>query len=493
MNATGAKSPSLAGRAAAAVSLMIGFYVLALGLAAGLLAIPIWEWQSLGKLHVKAALGCTIGAGIILWAVFPRRDKFPPPGVPLTKETQPRLFDAIESVARDTGQAMPAEVYLIPDVNAFVAQRGGVMGFFSRRVMGIGLPLLRVFDVDQVRAVLAHEFGHFHGGDTKLGPWVYKTSGAIGRTVSSLAKAESILLIPFRWYGLMFLRITQDISRAQEYAADRLAARVVGAEPLASGLKMMPGIAALYGPYLEREYLFVLNAGRRPPFASGFQLFMRSDAMQKAAREICEQDMKEDAEKPHDTHPPTRLRIEALTDLPARASATHDTRPAIDLLADRDGIECEVLAFMTGNPSVKTLPRIEWRNVGEEVLMKGWRDDVARWRASPKPPAVGSTLGALPELARNAAEIGKACAPPKTHKKDHASVGTFVIGAFAAVALHDAGFAIDSHPGSPVILERNGHRFAIVEDARALVGGALAPDAWRTRCEQAGVADLRVG
>jgi len=69
---------------------------------------------------------------------------------------------------------MPAEVYLIAEANAWVIDRGGIMGCGSRRVMGLGLPLLQVLSVYQLRAVLAHEFGHFHGGDTKLGPWVYK-------------------------------------------------------------------------------------------------------------------------------------------------------------------------------------------------------------------------------------------------------------------------------------------------------------------------------
>ena len=36
---------------------------------------------------------------------------------------------------------MTKEVYLVPDVNACVANRCGVMGIGSRRVMGIGIPL----------------------------------------------------------------------------------------------------------------------------------------------------------------------------------------------------------------------------------------------------------------------------------------------------------------------------------------------------------------
>ena len=54
-----------------------------------------------------------------------------------------RLFAEIRALSRATQQAMPAEVYLVPEMNAWVAQRGGVMGFGSRRVMGVGLTLLQ--------------------------------------------------------------------------------------------------------------------------------------------------------------------------------------------------------------------------------------------------------------------------------------------------------------------------------------------------------------
>ena len=94
---------------------------------------------------------------------------------------------------------MPEEIYLVSDFNAWVANRGGVMGFGSRRVMGVGLPLLQILTVSQFRAVLAHEFGHYYGGDTKLGPWVYKTRGTIGRTIGNLSQHSSLLQKPLLW------------------------------------------------------------------------------------------------------------------------------------------------------------------------------------------------------------------------------------------------------------------------------------------------------
>ena len=137
------------------------------------------------------------GGGLILWSIIPRPDRFVPPGPRLGEEDQPRLFQVIREVAEQTGQAMPADVFLVFDMNAWVAQRGGVMGIGSARVMGLGIPLLQYLTLPELKAVLAHEFGHYHGGDTKVGPWIYKTRAAIGRTVEYLDAKAGLLYKPF--------------------------------------------------------------------------------------------------------------------------------------------------------------------------------------------------------------------------------------------------------------------------------------------------------
>jgi Zn-dependent protease with chaperone function len=198
--------PSLQGRAALAIALLVGFYLLALGMVAILLYIPFAADSYAHALTGRIGIFCIGGAFAIVRGIFPRRDRFEPPGPTISESEQPRLFATIREVAAATNQAMPAEVYFVPEVNAFVAQRGGLMGVGSRRVMGIGLPLLDSLTVGQFRAVIAHEFGHYYGGDTKLGPWVYKTRAAIIRTLESLGRhSGGFLQKPFVWYGTGFL------------------------------------------------------------------------------------------------------------------------------------------------------------------------------------------------------------------------------------------------------------------------------------------------
>src|SRR5262245_47358478 len=87
--------PSLTGRALLALALMVGFYVLALGIAAGLLWIPYMEVMTLHRFYVKPTLFCLIGAGTILWSILPRLDKFQAPGPQLLPDAQPRLFQEL--------------------------------------------------------------------------------------------------------------------------------------------------------------------------------------------------------------------------------------------------------------------------------------------------------------------------------------------------------------------------------------------------------------
>lgn len=66
------------------------------------------------------------------------------------------------------GTAPPEEIYLtaLPDLG--VTEIGGTLGIGGRRILVLGVPLLHWLTVAELRAGLAHELGHYLGGDTKL-------------------------------------------------------------------------------------------------------------------------------------------------------------------------------------------------------------------------------------------------------------------------------------------------------------------------------------
>ena len=482
---------SLAGRAVLAVALMIGFYLLAVAMIGGLLFIPYAEMQYAHRLHIKLAIACLAGAGAIAWAILPRGDSFEDPGPQLAAREQPRLFDRLRDVATRTGQAMPSEVFLVSNMNAWVANRGGVMGFGSRRVMGLGLPLMQVADLEQFEAILAHEFGHYHGGDTRLGPWIYKTRTAIGRTLSTLGDGGWVQA-PFRWYGTLFMRITQAISRAQELSADRLAATVVGARPLIEGLKRVHAEGAAFDAYWRQEAVPVLQAGFHAPLAEGFTRFLRAPRIRAAVDKNLAAELEHGASDPFDSHPPLRERIAALQALIGEsAPATGDGASAISLLSDVAESERSLLGFLSKSADVASFRAVAWDETTTAVFVPSWRQQAQRMAE----PLGASTFADLPELIRTRGRDLARLIAGRDSDVPEALISQVLagpLGCCIAIALVDAGWTASAAVGEPVTVRKDDavlEPFAIVP---TLCADESAKERWLSTLRVHGTADLRL-
>jgi heat shock protein HtpX len=484
-----ARSQSVGLRAVLALGLMIGFYALALGLAGALLWVPYAVFAYAQRIPVKLALGCLVGAGIILWSVMPRRDRFEAPGPELEPRRHPKLFAMIRGVASATKQEMPAEVYLVGDMNAWVAHRGGFMGKGARGIMGLGLPLLQTLSVSELRAVLAHEFGHYHGGDTKLGRFVYTTRAAIGRTLENLGRHGSILQLPFIWYGRVFLRVSHAVSRRQELAADQLAAHVVGARPLAEGLKKIHAAAPAFGYYWSNEVAPVLHAGFVPPLAAGFQQFVAGEIGQKALAAAREQSLQESDGDVFDTHPPLRERLQALEGCRPGDVAVADPL-AITLLADPQALEREVIAPALP-PTDDPLPPIQWSEVGERVYQPIWQKETEAAIAHCRPLAVAALAQQASALSET---LGAKLLPDSEAPSPELRQlrGNWAVGAALAMALSQSGWAADVAPGEPVMLRGPAGALDPFGTVHALVTGELGAEAWAEQCGRLGIGELEV-
>jgi Zn-dependent protease with chaperone function len=482
-------APSLAARAIGAILLMVGFYALALVMAGALLAIPFAEFRYAHRVDLRLALFGVLGGFAILRAIVPRRDRFDPPGPELRPDAQPRLFAAIAGVAQATGQARPRDVYLIPDVNAWVAQRGGLMGVESHRVMGLGLPLLETVSINELRAILAHEFGHYHGGDTALGPWIYKTRAAIGRTLVNLSRHSSLLMKPFEWYGAGFLRITHAISRRQEYAADALAARVVGAAPLASGLRALHAAGAAFGDYWATEVGPLLERGYRPPIAAGFTHFLATPHIAPLVAAALEQEMTAPTLDPYDTHPPLRDRIAALG--ASATSASADTGPrAITLLDNIDALEAELMSHLVKVQQNKPLTTIGWQDAGTQVWAAIWRD--ALKEAGNRLDGITPAHVAALDIPAAAVRLGYA---PRREAADANAGGKamHILGCALAIALINQGWAVSALPGEVVVLSRDEASMKPFADLGRLARKEITPDDWKAMWAGLGLLDLDLG
>ncbi|HET9215860.1 MAG TPA: M48 family metalloprotease [Terriglobia bacterium] len=479
--------PSLTGRALIAVGLMIGFYVLALGIGLGLLWIPYAEWAYADRIHLKLAFGSIVAGAMVLWSILPRRDKFVAPGPRLTPAEHPRLFNELQSIASATGQSMPGDVYLVSDVNAWVSQRGGVMGFGSHRVMGLGLPLLSVLKISEMRAVLAHEFGHYHGGDTRLGPWIYKTRAAIGRTVSNLGD-DSWVQKPFLWYGTLFLRITHAISRQQELTADALAARIAGATAMISGLKAVHAAAVGYNSYWGAEVVPLLQAGYHPPMGDGFARFLSAQPVAASLTKSVDEELAAGQADPYDTHPPLRERVAALAHLPTTVMPENEPT-ALSLLERTLTLERDLLVQMAGATVANDLKNLDWSAAGAKVYLPQW----VRITESNAAVFSGLTAAHLPRVFEKPGSFRQHFQKQTERSlSDEQLLRTLAGAAGCALAatLAQQGFTLSCELGMPVSFRRDNLKLEPFTIASNLQSGALTPQEWQKQCLEAGIADV---
>jgi heat shock protein HtpX len=495
-------------RALFAVVGFVAFYAVTVAAIIGLTWLGVICFGWLGDIGNGKAIillflvagACWLAAAVLAWSALPRIDKFEPPGPELTEGQQPELFAMIREVAAATNQRMPVHVYAVLEVNAFVTERGGIMGIGSRRVMGIGLGLLNAFNVDEVRAVIAHEFGHFHGGDTRLGPWVYKTRAAMGRAVVNLqqtaAKVSEIEAVgfvlavieaPFRWMALGYMRLASAVSRAQEFSADAVAARAVGTAPVLSGFGKLAGTAAAVDAYFDSEIATLVEHGVLPPVLAGARLFVEANREKMAAIDADQAKLGEAS--PFDSHPPLPERIEAIkaltSSLPALATGTPDPRPAIELVRYPEKVVRELIHERVGKP----LTIIEWDEVAPH-FMTSLHHMLIRHRSWLAQRSVAD-LDRSPDTARTIAQ-GLEGVGDYAYQLDVdilQGIQAQFYSAALSVALEQIGFEARTGPGEPLRFHNGDEVLEPAALVRRYIGGELSDEAWLAIWSGAGLND----
>src|SRR5207244_1928026 len=81
----------------------------------------------------------------------------------------------LHRLADELGAPRPYRVYLSPGVNACVFYDLSLLNLIipSRKNLDIGLGLVNVLNIGELKAVLAYEFGHFAQRTMAVGRWVY--------------------------------------------------------------------------------------------------------------------------------------------------------------------------------------------------------------------------------------------------------------------------------------------------------------------------------
>ncbi|MBV6880152.1 M48 family metallopeptidase [Epilithonimonas ginsengisoli] len=183
----------------------------------------------------------------------------------ITQRDEPELFAMISEIVKETGTDFPKKVYLSYDVNASVFYDSTFWSMFLpiKKNLTIGIGLVNACTKQELKAIIAHEFGHFSQRSMKVGSYVYNVNQIIfnlvnddesyRNTIQNWANASGYFAI----FAELALKFTQGIqwvlakmysfvnirhmalSREMEFHADEVAANIAGSLALEESLLRM--------------------------------------------------------------------------------------------------------------------------------------------------------------------------------------------------------------------------------------------------------------
>lgn len=281
------------------------------------------------------------------------------PGLEISPDEAPELFDLIAETARETGMKMPKKVFLSYQPNAMVFYDTALWNiiFPVRKNLLVGLGLLYFTNRSELKAVIAHEFGHFGQGSMRIGSAV-----GVGYKIATDVAGASAFIIPFfpnitRIPALIATFVTGNVMRRlaifvqrgfgplqkeMEYCADAVSADIVGNGVAVSAQYKSTVIAGRVAVYNEILTRLASNDGKVPEsYWQGYESFLliSSDWDGHAISSEKIEDMplgvhaesRLFAENIWESHPSQKERVAQIrsADRPARQV---DTRRALDMV-----------------------------------------------------------------------------------------------------------------------------------------------------------------
>ncbi|MCP2261953.1 Zn-dependent protease with chaperone function [Streptoalloteichus tenebrarius] len=432
-------------RAVLALVLLVGFFVLVLALTVGVAGVAVYALTTghgVGGIKLGLLAGAVaLAVGAAVRSVL--RVKPQPYGAVVDRAAQPHLWAVVDELAATARTRGPDEIRLVPEVNAAVFEEAPLLGLREgRRYLMIGLPLLAGLTVSELRAVLAHELGHYSHGHTKLSALTYRATATVSRTVEEVDGVARWIL---KGYSKLYLLVARSANRQQELHADAASVAAAGREATRNALRRIGALAPAWSFYGDAYLSLAPAAGRTPDLLAGFRSFLADPHRQKALAEIETALLDAEPSSAFDSHPPIRKRIAAVDRLPDPGLPL-DQRPAWSLLVDPEraipAFEEQILIDGLG-------PRASWdeivRLAGAEQAAHQARLLARAGTESGAAPA--GTLGAVLDAVRRGDGhrlVGWVVKPdltPEEFAEAVPAVLTDLLAAMVVSALIDAGRA----------------------------------------------------
>jgi tetratricopeptide (TPR) repeat protein len=213
-----------------------------------LVALVIYASYMAGRIPVYIVLMLVVGAAVTIYStihsIFVKRN-YKEPGRELKEEEAPELYKLTTEVAGIMKTRKIDEIRITVKTDLAVYERGSWSEKLSRkarRILILGVGVVRDFKQSDFRSVLAHEYGHFSHRDTAGGEIAFRVKNDMFIYYQTLFNSRqavwwNIAFQFLRTYNIIFIRITHGSTRLQEVLADRVAAQTFGEPAFENGLK----------------------------------------------------------------------------------------------------------------------------------------------------------------------------------------------------------------------------------------------------------------
>lgn len=362
--------------------------------------------------------------------------------IEITAAEQPALFAFLYRLADDAGAPRPHRVFLSGRVNAGVFYDLSLANLLipSRKNLEIGLGLVNTLELGELKAVLAHEFGHFAQRTMAVGRWVYIAQQIAGHIVAKRDILDEFLArvsrfdVRIAWVAWLMRTVVWSIrslvdlvfrlvvlaqlalSREMEFQADLVAVSVTGSDALIHALHKLGAADQSW----SRAVDFANNEIREGRGVA--DLFAIQTRIIERVRFILSDPAYGVVPSSPAPNPATHRLFKETLATPPKMWATHptnsdrennakrtyvpapiDTRSAWTLFKDPDALRAQVTSHLTRNATCKAVPL-------EETLV---RVDEQYARGYLEPSYRGVYLGR--SIVRHAKSIDELFAAPLPH------------------------------------------------------------------------------
>ncbi|MES1244524.1 MAG: M48 family metalloprotease [Acidobacteriota bacterium] len=303
---------------------------------------------AMGYIPIKLIVGVVVVVGVTLVSIVKSlfaRSRDEDPGLKLAPAEEPRLRDLLHQVAGRIGTRPVDNVYLTPGTELAVMERGGMLRQLrgaSERCLILGVGVLDGLQIGPLKAILAHEYGHFSNKDTAGGGFALSVRRSLYRMAAHLAQGGAAGWFNPAWlfvngFHRVFLRISQGASRLQEVLADRWAAFAYGADSFEQGLRHVIRRDLLFNAHANATLNEVVEAKRALANLYSYQ----PSAVPDAATIESEMETALNREpSPYDSHPSPVDRFRWTRALASTGRpAPEDGEEAWTLFRDREAVE----------------------------------------------------------------------------------------------------------------------------------------------------------